>query len=145
MHLLTSFRCCRTTGVPPSREPAWSLGIVMTIADDVTQDTVAKRLMSNRSKFAFSELNSIVFRSAATSPIHLKFISLFPGLGYAAGYKIAQRVYKFGGQPYFRDFIDKTSGVWFRDTFGKKNGGILMHAAAGSMTGIGEVVSGVKI
>jgi hypothetical protein len=57
---------------------------------------------------------------------------LKPGLGYAAGYKIAQRVYKFGGQPYFRDIIDNNSGSWFRDTFGKKTGGMLMHATAGS-------------
>jgi hypothetical protein len=58
-------------------------------------------------------------------------MSLFPGLGYAAGYKIAQRVYKFGGQPYFRDMLDRNSGGWFRDTFGAKKGGMLMHAAAG--------------
>ncbi|EIW72879.1 hypothetical protein TREMEDRAFT_70844 [Tremella mesenterica DSM 1558] len=103
-------------------------------------DTVAKRLMTNRSRFAASELNSIIFKSAAQSPIHRKFLSLFPGLGYAAGYKIAQRVYKFGGQPWFRDLIDKNQGGWFRDTFGQKTGGMLMHATAGSLTGIGEVV-----
>jgi ABC-type sugar transport system substrate-binding protein len=28
--------------------------------------------------------------------------SLFPGLGFGAGYKILQRVYKFGGQPYVK-------------------------------------------
>ncbi|ORY20509.1 mitochondrial carrier domain-containing protein [Naematelia encephala] len=103
-------------------------------------DTVAKRLMSNRSRVAVGELNNIVFRSAANAPIHKKFMSLFPGLGYAAGYKVAQRIYKFGGQPYFRDMIDKNSGDFFRSTFGKKNGGMLMHATAGSLTGIGEVV-----
>lgn len=27
-----------------------------------------------------------------------KYLSLFPGLGFGAGYKILQRVYKFGGQ-----------------------------------------------
>lgn len=103
-------------------------------------DTVAKRLMSNKTKLAPGQLNTILFRSAANASLPQKFISLFPGLGYAAGYKIAQRVYKFGGQPYFRDLIDGNSGDWFRGTFGKKNGGMLMHATAGSLTGIGEVV-----
>lgn len=87
--------------------------------------------MSNRTNVSLSTMNSIIFRSAATSSIPQKFISLFPGLGYAAGYKIAQRVYKFGGQPYFRDMIDKNGGGWFRDTFGAKKGGMLMHATAG--------------
>jgi hypothetical protein len=69
-------------------------------------------------------MNSIIFRSAAQANIPQKFMSLFPGLGYAAGYKI-------GGQPYFRDMLDRNSGGWFRDTFGAKKGGMLMHAAAG--------------
>jgi hypothetical protein len=92
---------------------------------------VAKRLMSNRTNVSLGSMNSIIFRSAAQANIPQKFMSLFPGLGYAAGYKIAQRVYKFGGQPYFRDMLDRNSGGWFRDTFGAKKGGMLMHAAAG--------------
>jgi len=103
-------------------------------------DTVAKRLMSNKTKIAPSQFNSIIFRAAAQASIPQKFLSLFPGLGYAAGYKIAQRVYKFGGQPYFRDLIDKNAGGSFRETFGSKWGGMMMHATAGSLTGIGEVV-----
>ncbi|CAK9782172.1 mitochondrial carrier [Cutaneotrichosporon oleaginosum] len=103
-------------------------------------DTVAKRLMSNRSHLSLSNLNQVIFRNAANASIGGKFVSLFPGLGYAAGYKVAQRVYKFGGQPYFRDVIDSKSGDWFRSTFGKKTGSMLMHATAGSLTGIGEVV-----
>lgn len=79
-----------------------------------------------------SNVNSIVFRKAAEASIGGKFISLFPGLGYAAGYKVAQRVYKFGGQPYFRDLIDKNMGDGFRSTFGSKTGGLMMHATAGS-------------
>ncbi|WOO80991.1 putative mitochondrial carrierc [Vanrija pseudolonga] len=103
-------------------------------------DTIAKRLMSNRSHASLGNLNQIIFKNAANAPVLTKFMSLFPGLGYAAGYKVAQRVYKFGGQPYFRDLIDKSSGTWFRETFGKKNGQLLMQASAGSLTGIGEVV-----
>lgn len=88
--------------------------------------------MSNRSHLSLSNLNQVIFRNAANASVGGKFVSLFPGLGYAAGYKIAQRVYKFGGQPYFRDVIDRNSGDWFRSTFGKKTGGMLMHATAGS-------------
>jgi hypothetical protein len=95
------------------------------------QDTVAKRLMSNRSHASASNLNTILFKNAANAPIHRKFLSLFPGLGYAAGYKVAQRVYKFGGQPYFRDLIDGNFGNSFEKTFGKKKGGMMMHALAG--------------
>lgn len=52
-------------------------------------DTVAKRLMSNQTKIAnASELNKVVFRESATAPASRKFVSLFPGLGYAAGYKV---------------------------------------------------------
>jgi hypothetical protein len=88
--------------------------------------------MSNRGQASAATINQIIFKKAADASIGGKFLSLFPGLGYAAGYKIAQRVYKFGGQPYFRDLIDNNAGDIFRDTFGKKTGGMLMHAAAGS-------------
>ncbi|KAA1113485.1 hypothetical protein PGT21_032405 [Puccinia graminis f. sp. tritici] len=55
-------------------------------------DTLAKRLMSNKSTSL--NFNQIVFRNYADAPIGKKFLSLFPGLGYAAGYKILQRIYK---------------------------------------------------
>lgn len=87
--------------------------------------------MSNRGQVSGANLSTILFKAHAASPIHTKFLSLFPGLGYAAGYKVAQRVYKFGGQPYFRDMIDKQGGGWWRGTFGAKWGGMMMHAAAG--------------
>lgn len=68
-------------------------------------------------------------------------MSLFPGLGYAAGYKVAQRVYKFGGQPYFNDFIVQNYKSSFTNAFGERKGKMMMQATAGSLTGIGEVVS----
>lgn len=86
--------------------------------------------MSNRGQLA-GNVKTIVFKGAANASIPQKFVSLFPGLGYAAGYKVAQRVYKFGGQPYFRDLIDKNTGDNFRSVFGKKWGGLMMHATAG--------------
>ena len=36
----------------------------------------------------------VIFREHAKASAGKKFLSLFPGLGYAAGYKILQRVYK---------------------------------------------------
>ncbi|GAA5889901.1 hypothetical protein JCM6882_004360 [Rhodosporidiobolus microsporus] len=101
-------------------------------------DTVAKRLMSN--KVSGKPITEIVFREHANAKAGQKFLSLFPGLGYAAGYKVLQRVYKFGGQPYFNDFLNKNFKSNFTNTFGEKNGKAIMAATAGSLTGIGEIV-----
>ncbi|KAH8107445.1 mitochondrial carrier protein [Phellopilus nigrolimitatus] len=102
-------------------------------------DTIAKRLMSNKSKIA-GNLSTIVFREHATAPITKRLLSLFPGLGYAAGYKVSQRIYKFGGQPWFNDLISSRYKTSFTNTFGERKGKMMMQAAAGSLTGIGEVV-----
>ncbi|ODV90312.1 hypothetical protein CANCADRAFT_31318 [Tortispora caseinolytica NRRL Y-17796] len=104
-------------------------------------DTISKRLMSNKTKVAnLSTLNTVIFRDYANAAVGRKLLSLFPGLGYAAGYKVLQRVYKYGGQPYVNDFLNKNYGSIFEDSFGKKNGKALMSATAGSLIGIGEIV-----
>jgi hypothetical protein len=54
-------------------------------------DTVAKRLMSNKQKVS-GNLAQVIFREQAAAPLGTRLVSLFPGLGYAAGYKVAQRV-----------------------------------------------------
>ncbi|CAO3655600.1 unnamed protein product [Mucor fragilis] len=111
-------------------------------------DTVAKRLMSNQNKLwisgrAFAEnkaaVNQVVFKDAANATFMKKYTSLFPGLGFAAGYKVAQRVYKFGGQPFVRDYLNKNHRDLFVGTFGEKTGKTMMHATAGSLVGIGEI------
>ncbi|KAJ2825505.1 high copy suppressor of abf2 [Coemansia furcata] len=111
-------------------------------------DTVAKRLMSNTERIFVSgqplrqslgQLNQVIFREAASKATLSKYLSLFPGLGYAAGYKVAQRIYKFGGQPVVRDILERQSGQWFTRTFGERNGKAMMHATAGSLIGVGEV------
>ena len=110
-------------------------------------DTIAKRLMSNKAKVfpqlscsevhadcvkvSFSSMNSIIFRDAALAPLSKKLLSLFPGLGYAAGYKISQRIYKFGGQPWFNDLIKKNYRDNFTNAFGERNGKLMMQATAG--------------
>lgn len=52
-------------------------------------DTIAKRLMSNEGKMTVSKLNEVIFKDKAHAPLSKKFTSLFPGLGYAAGYKVS--------------------------------------------------------
>ena len=42
--------------------------------------------------------HQVIFKEAAARGTLSKYLSLFPGLGFGAGYKILQRVYKFGGQ-----------------------------------------------
>lgn len=96
--------------------------------------------MTNSGHANAGNLKDIIFKQHANSPALTKALSLFPGLGYAAGYKVAQRVYKFGGQPYFNDILNTNYGSYFKSFFGEKNGKAIMSASAGSLTGIGEVV-----
>lgn len=35
-----------------------------------------------------TQLNAVIFKDKAAAPVGKKFVSLFPGLGYAAGYKV---------------------------------------------------------
>ncbi|KAL6301279.1 mitochondrial carrier domain-containing protein [Sparassis latifolia] len=103
-------------------------------------DTIAKRLMSNKSKVSFSTLSSIIFREHAAAPLGKRLLSLFPGLGYAAGYKITQRIYKYSGQPWFSDILSSNYKSNFTNAFGERKGKMMLQATAGSLTGIGEVV-----
>ncbi|KAL8844116.1 MAG: hypothetical protein Q9176_001522 [Flavoplaca citrina] len=104
-------------------------------------DTIAKRLMSNHGKVtSASVLNKVIFKDKADAAITRKLTSLFPGLGYAAGYKVLQRIYKYGGQPFVRDYLALHHGDSFDRTFGKGTGKAMMSATAGSIIGIGEIV-----
>ncbi|KAI9674323.1 MAG: hypothetical protein M1829_003724 [Trizodia sp. TS-e1964] len=104
-------------------------------------DTIAKRLMSNQGKItSASNLNSVIFKNYHDATLGRRFFSLFPGLGYAAGYKISQRIYKYGGQPFVRDYLARHHGEAFDGAFGKGTGKAIMHATAGSLIGIGEIV-----
>ncbi|CAG8478885.1 10087_t:CDS:2 [Ambispora gerdemannii] len=111
-------------------------------------DTVAKRLMTNTNKVfekgaplsqAGQNLNAVIFKKEANSSLLQKYASLFPGLGFAACYKVLQRVYKYGGQPYIKDYINTHHRNAFYSTFGDKTGKTMIHATAGSLIGIGEV------
>ena len=97
--------------------------------------------MSNQGRItSAAQLNTVIFKSHAQEPVVRKFFTLFPGLGYAAGYKILQRIYKYGGQPFVRDYLATNHGDSFDRAFGKGNGKFMMHATAGSIIGIGEIV-----
>ncbi|KAJ8660889.1 hypothetical protein O0I10_003533 [Lichtheimia ornata] len=111
-------------------------------------DTVAKRLMSNQTRIfgaghsmaeSRAALSNVIFKDAANEAFLKKYASLFPGLGFAAGYKIAQRIYKFGGQPFVKDYLNKHHKDAFTAAFGEKSGKTMMHATAGSLVGIGEI------
>jgi Mitochondrial carrier protein len=110
-------------------------------------DTIAKRLMSYEKRVIQSNitetlavLNAIIFKSKADANVLKKYASLFPGLGFGAGYKITQRIYKFGGQPVVRDLIEKNYSTSFESVFGKRNSKTIMYATAGSIMGVGEIV-----
>lgn len=104
-------------------------------------DTISKRLMSNHTKIGSgSQLNTVIFKQYADLPFAKRFFTLFPGLGYAAAYKVLQRVYKYGGQPFANEFLNKHFQSDFDSTFGAKTGKAMRSATAGSMIGIGEIV-----
>lgn len=42
-----------------------------------------------------------------------------------------QRIYKYGGQPFARDYLALHHGDQFDRAFGKGNGKAIMHATAG--------------
>lgn len=109
-------------------------------------DTVAKRLMTssvviNEGGVAASlgRANQVIFQDAVGTSVFNRWKSLFPGLGFAAGYKISQRVYKFGGQPFVKDQLTKNFGQNYKNTFGDRNAKSMLHATAGSIVGIGEI------
>lgn len=76
-------------------------------------------------------LNTIIFKDSASAGTLRKYLSLFPGLGPSAGYKVLQRMYKFGGQPFVNDYFTKNHKETFTSMFGEKSAKTMMHATAG--------------
>jgi hypothetical protein len=85
-------------------------------------------------------LNKAIFKKHAESSVLTRYGSLFPGIEFGAAYKILQRVYKFGGQPYVNGYIMKNHGDAFKQAFGEKKAKTLIYAIAGSIMGVGEIV-----
>lgn len=115
-------------------------------------DTVAKRLMAHDAVVrtpgmplaaAMSGYSRVVLRDAHSNPsLFARYASLFPGLSFAAGYKILQRVYKFGGQPVANDFFAEKFGRQAEAAVGGDpvKAKMLLHAVSGAAIGVGEVV-----
>lgn len=107
-------------------------------------DTVAKRLMTNETKIfgsgsPITNVNNAVFKQHANSSILTKYGSLFPGIGYGAAYKVLQRMYKFGGQPYVKDYMMKNHSSGFKAAFGDRQYKTMISAVSGSIMGVGEI------
>lgn len=100
-------------------------------------DTVTKRLMTSRraTRLSPEALSGVVFATSAQAPpatlattLYARGVSLYQGLGHASIYKVLQRSYKYGFQPYVANKI--------RPHIGDK---VLASAVAGAMVGAGEV------
>lgn len=114
-------------------------------------DTVAKRLMNSpvtirapglTSAMAIESYSKIIFRNTHGASALEKYASLFPGLSFAAGYKILQRVYKFGGQPFVREAMSNAIGshVLSFSNGDQRRATMWLHAMSGAVVGIGEVI-----
>lgn len=65
-----------------------------------------------------------------------------------ANQQVLQRIYKYGGQPFARDYLAKHHGADFDKAFGKGTGKAIMHATAGryATSTIGyEIASNVSL
>lgn len=68
------------------------------------------------------------------------YLCCFFHAGYGAAYKVLQRMYKFGGQPYVKDYMMKNHSSSFKAAFGEKQYKTMISAVAGSIMGVGEIL-----
>jgi hypothetical protein len=98
-------------------------------------DTMQKRLMKNSETiYDFRKPVGVNLRSACNIAFmdpKTHHFSLYPGLAWAASYKLLQRGYKFGGQPIIEQLL--------QDKFGKDNK-FWASGLSGAVMGAGEVV-----
>eukprot|EP00796_Vickermania_ingenoplastis_P001385 gene1386-809_t len=136
-----------------TRAPAATIAGLLEIGFFHPFDTVAKRLMANKTSLlqtpgtggsrlcaTASHLNQIIFKHHAQDGMLRKLFYLYPGSLYAVVYKVFQRIYKFAGQPLVRDYINRNH----RDSrlfalFGKRNETLMREGTAGCLIGMGEV------
>jgi len=109
-------------------------------------DTTIKRLMVNTTSIkaknwlaTVSNLSVVIFNGESSHHYLKKIVSLFSGLGCATVYKVAQRVYKFSGQPLVKELISDKMGPAFDRQFRRYSKSI-QHGLAGAIIGIGEVI-----
>ena len=49
-------------------------------------------------------------------------------------------MYKFGGQPYVKDYMMKNHSSGFKSAFGERNYKTMISAVSGSIMGVGEIL-----
>jgi hypothetical protein len=112
-------------------------------------DTVSKRLMSCEHKVLSSRINvliqnvrNVIFPGISPdAPLMTKLIHLYPGSKWAIMYKVSQRVMKFAGQPYMKDYLDDGKiGKTCRQSLGDAKGKMALEATAGCLVGMSEVI-----
>lgn len=128
-------------------------------------DTASKRLMSYNQRVVdpssfrgtVSTLNKVIFgsleaKALADSTYRItpweRLKHLYPGSTYAVAYKVSQRVVKFAGQPYMRDYLRRHhSSLFFKrdtttggDYIHSGKGAMMLEATAGCFVGVSEVI-----
>jgi len=96
-------------------------------------DTIAKRLMNSKNAVSSSNWQRLILQDSAASDAVGKFRSLFPGLSFGAAYKVTQRGFVWGGQPFVKEFIQN------RCKLHEKTGKSFCDGLAGSLMGVAEV------
>ena len=131
-------------------------------------DTVVKRLQAHRitDTAETKRLAAVIYRGAENKPPLQRYLSLFPGFGFAAAYKVCspagtargtattaahathntrhaaqilQRVYKFSGQPLLLRSVNSSVGPALQRRLGAQRGRIACEALAGALVGVGEL------
>eukprot|EP00916_Digyalum_oweni_P012462 GHVL01020621.1.p1 GENE.GHVL01020621.1~~GHVL01020621.1.p1 ORF type:complete len:206 (+),score=20.72 GHVL01020621.1:43-660(+) len=111
-------------------------------------DTSSKRLMHDRCSIKrctvsnrLKQIHGCIFRDAVGKSFLTKVHSLYAGFGIATVYKVSQRSYQFGSQPYFRDIL-VYSGYqdMLHKRWGTQLGEVCLSSTAALFMGIGEVL-----
>lgn len=109
-------------------------------------DTATKRLISNEKSVVgktFPETNrnlkKVVLGEHANRGWVRGVPSLYPGLKFATSYKLSQRVYKYSGQHYVKNYLLNNHKNGFDFVFGEKYSNTMISAVSGSMIGVGEI------
>ncbi len=115
-------------------------------------DTVVKRLMAHHGPVfppnlpaseSIAHASRIALREAASPGVSLlsRARALYSGVFYAFGHKVAQRTYKFGGQPFIREALhDSGYTAWLQKRLSPSAAHVLADGTAGSFIGLGEVI-----
>ena len=109
-------------------------------------DTATKRLISNETKVTgknFMETNNnlknVILRKHSNKGWVKGIPTLYPGLQFATSYKLSQRIYKYSGQHYVKNYLLNNHKAGFNNLFGEKYGNSMISAVSGSMIGVGEI------